>query len=66
MSKCPKCDSSISQLHSVLLPVKVGKGEVPGTLFTCPNCAVVLGAGVDPQAMIKKTAEAVIATLRKG
>ena len=66
MSKCPKCDKSITQLSFASVPVKQGTFKVNGTLFTCPHCGVVLGAGVDPQTMINTISEAVVATLRKG
>lgn len=65
MSKCPKCDATISRLSFKNVPVKQGTFEVSGTVFTCPSCDVVLGAGVDAQEMVNKTAQAIVAMLRK-
>lgn len=66
MSKCPKCEQSVTRLSFASVPAKSGTVSFNGIVYTCPHCGVVLGAGADPQTMINKTAEAVVATLRKG
>jgi uncharacterized protein with PIN domain len=66
MSKCPKCEKTLSRLVAVSVPVVSGTTSINGSVFTCPSCHTILGAGVDPQTVVDTTAAKVIAILRKG
>ena len=55
LAKCPKCDSAIRDIVAVPVNVKDGTSSWKGGVYTCPHCSSILGAGLDPLALIEET-----------
>ena len=56
MSKCPKCDHSISRANAegIALDKPKKSGSIRGMVVTCPNCGVILSISVDPYALMEE------------
>ena len=51
--QCPKCGELVTRLEASKVPVNVTFAKtVHGVTFLCPSCDAVLGAGVDPAALL--------------
>lgn len=64
--KCPKCENVIRELVAEPVSMKNGNGSLKGAAYLCPACRSVLGAGLDPLAVIDETVSRLIAALRQG
>jgi hypothetical protein len=65
--KCPKCEGRIAalkveSLHAVVTPTEHYKALT----MLCPHCHVVLGAALDPLALLNDTVTQVVDQLRAG
>jgi hypothetical protein len=52
MSKCPKCESLLSNVNIEEMPAHTkSKREWKAIAFVCPSCSTILGTQIDPHAM---------------
>jgi uncharacterized Zn finger protein len=51
MSKCPKCDHSVSTLQLTAHKGMHGGISYPCITFDCPACGSILSASIDPYAL---------------
>lgn len=57
--KCPGCGEVPTSLKVQSLPVHgVTMNVYQGVTFLCPLCSTILGAGMDPIALMQDTADA--------
>jgi hypothetical protein len=65
--KCPKCEGRIAalkveSLHAVVTPTE----HYNALTMLCPHCHVVLGAALDPLALMNETVALVMDQFRSG
>ena len=63
--KCPKCGKAITRLKlaSVLSSIEGQQNTFPTAIFLCPSCNSVLGAQIDPVAVMSGTVKGVAKAL---
>ena len=63
--KCPKCGKAITRLKlaSVVSSIDAQKKNFPTAIFMCPSCNSVLGAQIDPVAVMSGTVKGVAKAL---
>jgi transcription elongation factor Elf1 len=66
MTKCPKCEHSITHVQLEKISVKSKTDSWVGVSYSCPYCHSVLSVGIDPLALKADTVSEVADRLRKG
>src|SRR5215475_1573283 len=63
--KCPKCGKPIAELSidTVKSSLKGQERKFPAVVFSCPSCGSVLGAQIDPVAVMSGTVQGVAKAL---
>jgi predicted RNA-binding Zn-ribbon protein involved in translation (DUF1610 family) len=63
--KCPKCGKAITRLRLASIPSSIEgqKKDFPTAIFMCPSCNAVLGAQIDPVAVMSGTVKGVAKAL---
>lgn len=63
--KCPKCGKAIARLRLASVPSSIDgqKNDFPTAIFMCPSCHAVLGAQIDPVAVMSGTVKGVAKAL---
>jgi uncharacterized protein with PIN domain len=51
MSKCPKCEQTLTQLLVKDVALNAGLKSWNGVTYCCPDCYAVLGVELDPVAL---------------
>ena len=63
--KCPKCGKAIARLKLASVPSSIEgqQNTFPTAIFLCPSCNSVLGAQIDPVAVMSGTVKGVAKAL---
>ena len=63
MSKCPKCERTVSSITVEPIDLKSGNKSWKGAAYSCPHCQSILSAGFDTLLVIDDIATKVVGKL---
>lgn len=64
MSKCPKCEQSLTQIRVEDVALNAGRKSWNGVSYCCPHCHTVLSVELDPIALKADIVKQVLYELR--